>query len=90
MPNPDAVIRPSEVALTALQLNQVRIDFQKTIQQAETLEDVGAAVIRTDRQIRALAQALERFAVRLATGKPKRQRGQRSVRPFSTSGDITK
>ena len=90
MHNPDAVIRPSDVALTALQLNQVRIDFQKTIQQAETLEDVSAAVIHTDREIRALAQALERFAIRLATGKPKRQRRQRNVRSFSTTENIAK
>ena len=71
-------LKPSEIASAALRLNQIRLDFCHTLRDTESAAVIGRAVDHTDREMRALACAVERLAVRLAQGKSKRSRNEAS------------
>jgi len=65
-------VLPSELAAAGLRLNQTRFDFDQQLREAETPADIARGVRATDAEIRSLAAAPDRFAVGLATPKPKR------------------
>jgi len=72
------MVKPSELALSALRLNQARFELNQRLQNAETVADVRDAVHHTDREIRVLAGELERFAARLSTRPPRPLRYSKS------------
>ena len=72
-------LAPSELASAALQLNQTRLDFRQMLEAADSTEKIRDAVAHTDREIRNLAQALERLAVRLARPIRKSARIRKTV-----------